>query len=253
VLAARSKRSQKRSRWSRTVRQAALVTNPIAKQVLYRAGFAHPGHTEFLGHLAAGLTGRPQHPVMMLWSETLAVVPVTVHIALSAVSSTLTSQSILSTGRIVAHDLQRRFGIDRPRLAVCGLNPHAGEAGTMGREEGDVIEPALAQLRDEGIDVAGPFPADTMFHARARGGYDAAIAMYHDQALLPIKTLAFDEAVNVTLGLPFVRTSPDHGTAFDIAARGIARPDSLVAAIRLAGRLAASSASHGPAVALLPA
>lgn len=220
----------------------AVVTNPIAKQVLYRAGFAYPGHTEYLGHLAVGLTSQPQHPVMMLWSETLAVVPVTVHIALDAVSSTLTSEAIVTTTRIVTRDLQQRFGIVRPRLAMCGLNPHAGESGTMGREEVDVIEPALARLRDEGIDVVGPFPADTMFHDRVRRTYDAAIAMYHDQALLPIKTLAFDDAVNVTLGLPFVRTSPDHGTAFDIAALGIARPDSLIAALRLAARLAASGA-----------
>jgi 4-hydroxythreonine-4-phosphate dehydrogenase len=217
---------------------AALVTNPIAKHVLYEAGFAHPGHTEFLASLASE-PGATVRPVMMLWSETLAVVPVTIHIPLAAVPAALTRELIVDTARIVDRDMKRRFGLARPRLALSGLNPHAGEAGTMGREEREVIEPAIAQLRAEGLDVSGPWPADTMFHERARKGYDVALAMYHDQALVPIKTIAFDEGVNVTLGLPFIRTSPDHGTAFDIAARGIARPDSLVAAIRLASRLAA--------------
>jgi 4-hydroxythreonine-4-phosphate dehydrogenase len=175
---------------------------------------------------------------MMLWSQELAVVPVTVHIALNAVPQALTTELILRTARIVVRDLRERFGVPEPRLAVAGLNPHAGENGSMGFEDREVIEPAIAQLRAEGIAVEGPLPADTMFHARARARYDAALAMYHDQALIPIKTIAFDEAVNVTLGLPFVRTSPDHGTAFDIAGRGIARPDSLIAAIKLAGRLA---------------
>jgi 4-hydroxythreonine-4-phosphate dehydrogenase len=216
---------------------AALVTNPIAKHVLYEAGFAHPGHTEFLASLASE-PGATVRPVMMLWSETLAVVPVTIHIPLAAVPAALTRELIVDTARIVDRDMKRRFGLARPRLALSGLNPHAGEAGTMGREEREVIEPAIAQLRAEGLDVSGPWPADTMFHERARKGYDVALAMYHDQALVPIKTIAFDEGVNVTLGLPFIRTSPDHGTAFDIAARGIARPDSLVAAIRLAARLA---------------
>ena len=220
----------------------ALVTNPIAKHVLYDAGFRHPGHTEFLAALATGPAGRIPHPVMMLWSEELAVVPVTVHIPLSAVPSRLTTDLIVLTGRIVAKELKERFGLSHPRLAVAGLNPHAGENGAMGSEDMTVVAPAVEILRQEGIEASGPLPADTMFHARARSRYDAALAMYHDQALIPIKTIAFDEAVNVTLGLPFVRTSPDHGTAFDIAGQGIARPDSLEAAIRLAARLGARAA-----------
>jgi 4-hydroxythreonine-4-phosphate dehydrogenase len=218
---------------------SALVTNPIAKHVLYEAGFRHPGHTEFLAALASDGSGEIYHPVMMLWSEQLAVVPVTVHIPLADVPSALTTDLIVLTGRIVARELRERFGIENPRLALAGLNPHAGENGAMGQEDGSVIAPAVDILRAEGIEAAGPLPADTMFHARARSRYDAALAMYHDQALIPIKTIAFDEAVNVTLGLPFVRTSPDHGTAFDIAGKGIARPDSLIAAIKLAARLGA--------------
>jgi 4-hydroxythreonine-4-phosphate dehydrogenase len=216
---------------------SAVVTNPIAKHVLYEAGFRHPGHTEFLAALASEGTGRNYHPVMMLWSGPLAVVPVTVHIPLSDVPSALTKDLIVLTGRIVAKELKERFGIAHPRLALAGLNPHAGENGAMGKEDGSIIVPAAEILRQEGITVSGPLPADTMFHARARSRYDAALAMYHDQALIPIKTIAFDEAVNVTLGLPFVRTSPDHGTAFDIAGKGIARPDSLMAALKLADRL----------------
>ncbi|MBB4039515.1 4-hydroxythreonine-4-phosphate dehydrogenase [Microvirga flocculans] len=219
---------------------SAVVTNPIAKHVLYEAGFRHPGHTEFLAALASEADGHAYHPVMMLWSEQLAVVPVTVHIPLSKVPAALTEELIVLTGRIVAREMRERFGIANPRLAVAGLNPHAGENGAMGTEDGAVIAPAIETLRREGIAVAGPLPADTMFHARARSLYDAALAMYHDQALIPIKTLAFDEAVNVTLGLPFVRTSPDHGTAFDIAGKGIARPDSLMAALKLAARLGRS-------------
>ncbi|WP_349369814.1 4-hydroxythreonine-4-phosphate dehydrogenase PdxA [Salinarimonas sp.] len=220
-------------------RAGGVVTCPIAKAVLYEAGFAHPGHTEYLAALAAKPGEAPPLSVMMLWSEGLAVVPVTVHIALADVPEALTRERILATARIVAHDLRSRFGVAKPRLALAGLNPHAGESGAMGREEIEIIAPAIATLREEGIDATGPHPADTLFHARARSTYDAALAMYHDQALVPIKTIAFDEAVNVTLGLPFVRTSPDHGTAFDIAGKGMARPDSLIAAIRLAGRLAA--------------
>ncbi|MDF2811620.1 MAG: 4-hydroxythreonine-4-phosphate dehydrogenase PdxA [Microvirga sp.] len=215
----------------------ALVTNPISKHVLYEAGFAHPGHTEFLAALSGPVAGHPAHPVMMLWSKDLAVVPVTVHIPLAAVASSLTTDLIVRTGRIVARELTERFGVAHPRLAVAGLNPHAGENGAMGTEDGDLILPAIHMLRAAGINAVGPLPADTMFHARARRQYDAALAMYHDQALIPIKTLAFDEAVNVTLGLPFVRTSPDHGTAFDIAGKGVAHPDSLVAAMKLAARL----------------
>ncbi|MDB5591029.1 4-hydroxythreonine-4-phosphate dehydrogenase PdxA [Enterovirga sp.] len=222
---------------TRSGRTAGIVTNPIAKHVLYEAGFRHPGHTEYLAALAAEPGVEPPHPVMMLWCETLAVVPVTVHLALAEVPGRLTDELICRTARIVAQDLRTRFGVINPRLAVAGLNPHAGEGGAMGREEETVIGPALDRLRREGIDVTGPWPADTLFHGRARSGYDVVLAMYHDQALIPIKTLAFDEAVNVTLGLPFIRTSPDHGTAFDIAGQGIARPDSLLAAIGLAARL----------------
>ncbi len=216
---------------------AAVVTNPIAKSVLYSAGFKHPGHTEYLAHLAAQ-DGIEPRPVMMLWCEELAVVPVTIHEPLRRVPELLTTALIVETGRIVAAELRSRFGIAAPRLAISGLNPHAGESGTMGHEDGTIVAPAIAQLQAEGIDARGPYPADTMFHARARAGYDAALAMYHDQALIPIKTIAFDEGVNVTLGLPFIRTSPDHGTAFDIAGHGIARPDSLCAALKLAARMA---------------
>ncbi len=222
---------------------AAVVTNPIAKHVLYDAGFRHPGHTEFLAALASEGTGETYHPVMMLWSEALAVVPVTVHIALADVPAALTTDLIVLTGRIVARELRERFGIAKPRLAVAGLNPHAGENGAMGTEDARIIAPAIEILRQDGIEISGPLPADTMFHARARSRYDAALAMYHDQALIPIKTIAFDEAVNVTLGLPFVRTSPDHGTAFDIAGKGVARPDSLIAALKLAARLSAETPS----------
>lgn len=221
---------------------AALVTNPIAKSVLYAAGFRHPGHTEFLAALAGRDAASPPQPVMMLWSEELAVVPVTIHVPLAAVPGLLTTELIVATGRIVAAELTRRFGIAKPRLALSGLNPHAGEGGALGGEDEAVVAPAVAQLRALGIAASGPYPADTMFHARARAGYDVALAMYHDQALIPIKTIAFDEGVNVTLGLPFIRTSPDHGTAFDIAGKGIARPDSLCAALRLAARMAAAEA-----------
>jgi 4-hydroxythreonine-4-phosphate dehydrogenase len=175
---------------------------------------------------------------MMIWSQTLAVVPVTIHIPLAAVPGQLTTALIVETGRIVAADLARRLGVRSPRLALCGLNPHAGEGGALGSEDQAVVAPAVAALRTEGIDARGPYPADTMFHARARAGYDVALAMYHDQALIPIKTLSFDTGVNVTLGLPFVRTSPDHGTAFDIAAKGIASPESMICAIRMAAELA---------------
>ena len=219
-------------------RAAAIVTNPIAKSVLYRAGFQHPGHTEFLAELAAAGGHAPQ-PVMMLWSPALAVVPVTIHLSLRDAISQLSADLIVSTARIVAASLKTRFGIARPRLALSGLNPHAGEDGSLGTEEQCIVAPAIDTLRKEGIDVRGPLPADTMFHEAARQTYDCAICMYHDQALIPIKTLAFDEGVNVTLGLPFIRTSPDHGTAFDIAGTGRANPSSLIAALRLAARMAA--------------
>lgn len=217
---------------------AGLVTGPIAKKLLYDAGFDFPGHTEFLAHLAEERIGRPIRPVMMIAGPELRTVPVTIHIPLDQVTQTLTQLLIVETARITADDLKRRFGITAPRLAIAGLNPHAGEQGSIGHEDLEIIEPAVEELRRAGIDAFGPLPADTMFHARARSGYDVAICMYHDQALIPAKTLAFDDAVNVTLGLPFIRTSPDHGTAFDIAGDGIARPDSMIAAIRLARSLA---------------
>lgn len=223
-------------------RAAAVVTNPVAKSVLYRNGFVDPGHTEFLARLAQEATGATARAVMMLWSPELAVVPVTIHLPLREVPTRLTSDLIVETGRIAAHDLRRRFAIAEPRLAVAGLNPHAGEHGTLGDEDLTVVAPAIARLRAEGIAATGPLPADSMFHAAARANYDVALCMYHDQALVPIKTLAFDHAVNVTLGLPFIRTSPDHGTAFDIAGSGRANPASLAAALRLAARLAAADA-----------
>jgi len=219
---------------------AGVVTNPIAKNVLYRPGFAEPGHTEFLARLANEATGQPYHPVMMLWSPELAVVPVTIHLPLREVPSRVTTALIAETGRIVARDLTTRFHLSRPRLAIAGLNPHAGENGALGGEDDTVVAPAVAALKVEGIDARGPLPADTLFNAQARAGYDVALCMYHDQALIPIKTLAFDHAVNVTLGLPFVRTSPDHGTAFDIAGTAKANPASLIAALKLASRMAAA-------------
>jgi 4-hydroxythreonine-4-phosphate dehydrogenase len=220
-------------------RAGAVVTNPIAKSVLYRAGFRHPGHTEFLAELAAAGGATPQ-PVMMLWSPALVVVPVTIHLSLREAISLLSSELIVSTARIVVAELKARFGLANPRLAVSGLNPHAGEDGSLGTEDRTIVAPAIEILRGEGIEVRGPLPADTMFHAAARKTYDCAICMYHDQALIPVKTLAFDEAVNVTLGLPFIRTSPDHGTAFDIAGTGNANPSSLIAALRLAARMVAA-------------
>ena len=225
---------------------SAVVTNPIAKSVLYAAGFSHPGHTEFLAHLADhGSPGAaPTHPVMMLASQELRVVPVTIHIPLADVPAALSRELIVKTVGITAEALQRYFGIASPRLRVTGLNPHAGESGSIGGEDEAIIAPAIAELRGLGIDATGPAPADTMFHAAARATYDAAIAMYHDQALIPIKTLAFDRGVNVTLGLPFVRTSPDHGTAFDIAGQGRASPESLIAAIELADSMTAAEAAR---------
>jgi 4-hydroxythreonine-4-phosphate dehydrogenase len=220
-------------------RAGAVVTNPIAKSVLYRAGFLHPGHTEFLAELAAN-GGRAPQPVMMLWSPALAVVPVTIHVSLHEALAQLSSDLIVRTARIAVADLKARFGLSSPRLAISGLNPHAGEDGSLGTEDIEIVAPAVEILRGEGIDARGPLPADTMFHAAARQSYDCAICMYHDQALIPIKTIAFEDAVNVTLGLPFIRTSPDHGTAFDIAGTGKANPSSLAAALRLAARMAAA-------------
>ena len=215
---------------------AAVCTLPIHKKALKDgAGFAFPGHTEYLAHLAGDVP-----VVMMLASDLLKVVPVTIHDAIADVPRLLTAELLDQTIRLTHAGLIRDFGIKSPRIAVAGLNPHAGEGGAMGSEEITLIAPLLTRLRAEGFDLRGPLSADTMFHARARAAYDAAICMYHDQALIPIKTLAFDEGVNVTLGLPFIRTSPDHGTGFDIAGKGIARPDSTIAALRLAARMAAA-------------
>lgn len=222
---------------------AAVVTCPIAKKPLYDAGFGFPGHTEYLADLAGRRLGREVFPVMMLAGPDLRTVPVTIHVPLSHVPRLLTPDLIVRTGEIVAAELAGRLAISAPRLAIAGLNPHAGEDGAMGDEDERIVRPAVERLRARGIDAIGPLPADTMFHPRARAGYDAALCMYHDQALIPAKTLAFDEAVNVTLGLPFVRTSPDHGTAFDIAGKGVARPDSLIAALKLARAMTAGRRS----------
>jgi 4-hydroxythreonine-4-phosphate dehydrogenase len=214
----------------------AVVTNPIAKAVLYGAGFEFPGHTEYLAALAS-TAAELLHPVMMLVGPQLKVVPVTIHVPLKEVPRLLTSELILRTIEITAEGLTRYFGIERPRLAVSGLNPHAGEDGGLGREEIEIIAPAIAAAQAKGLGVTGPHPADTLFHEAARARYDAAICMYHDQALVPLKTLAFEDGVNVTLGLPFVRTSPDHGTAFSLAGTGKANPRSLIEALRLAAAM----------------
>jgi len=216
---------------------SGIVTNPIHKDALYQAGFRHQGHTDYLAHLSAR-HGLPVDEVMMLVAADLRAIPVTVHIPLKEVPRQLTREAILTQARVTARDLTRYFGIATPRLAVTGLNPHAGENGAMGREEIEVIRPALAQLRAEGLDVTGPLSADTAFHAEARATYDAILCMYHDQALIPVKTLDFHGGINVSLGLPFVRTSPDHGTALGIAGRGTANPRSLIAALRLAAKMA---------------
>ena len=220
-------------RLARSGQASAVVTNPISKATLYAAGFRHPGHTEFL----AALTGAPL-PVMMLANDHLRVVPVTIHVSLRAALDLLTTAGIVAAGRILAAALRAQFGIAHPRIAVAGLNPHAGEAGAMGTEEATLIQPAIAALRAEGLRVTGPHPPDTMFTPAARAAYDAALCMYHDQALIPLKTLDMASGVNVTLGLPIIRTSPDHGTAFDIAGQNRADPSSLVAALRLAATLA---------------
>lgn len=218
---------------TRDRRAAGIVTNPVTKRLLQEgAGFAFPGHTEYLADL-----GGVDRTVMMLVAPGLRVVPVTIHVPLVDVAQQLSPALIVETAHIVHSALIRDFGILRPRLAISGLNPHAGEGGTMGREEIDVITPALEMLRGEGMDVSGPLPADTMFHPAARERYDAALTMYHDQGLVAIKTLDFARGVNVTLGLPFIRTSPDHGTAYDIAGTGRADPTSLIEAIRLAGEI----------------
>jgi 4-hydroxythreonine-4-phosphate dehydrogenase len=214
---------------------AAVVTGPVAKEQLYSIGFQHPGQTEFVAE-RCGIS--PGNVVMMLAGPTLRTVPVTTHVPLADVPRALTSALIESRGRAALRGLQRNFGIAEPRLAVSGLNPHSGESGQLGREEIDIIAPAIAALAAEGWRVTGPHPADTMFHARARANYDAALCMYHDQALIPIKALHFEEAVNVTLGLPIVRTAPDHGTAFDIAGQDRADPRPMAAALRMAAQSA---------------
>ena len=218
---------------------AALVTNPIHKGALYAAGFRHPGHTEYLAALTGGAT-----PVMLLAGRGLRVVPVTVHLALREAVAKLDTALIVEHAAIAAAALSRDFAIAAPRPAVAGLNPHAGEGGSLGREDLAIVAPAVAELRRRGIDARGPLSADTMFHARARAGYDAAICMYHDQALIPLKTLDFDGGVNVTLGLPIVRTSPDHGTAFDIAGTGKADVRSMIAAIKRAAQMADARAAR---------
>jgi 4-hydroxythreonine-4-phosphate dehydrogenase len=221
---------------------SAIVTNPIAKSVLYDAGFKFPGHTEFLADLGERLTGDELLPVMMLAGPKLMAVPVTIHIPLKDVPEQLTADLIYRTCVITVRDLKERFGVASPRVAVAGLNPHAGENGALGLEDDAIIRPVIERLKTEGVDITGPLPADTMFHDRARATYDVAICMYHDQALIPAKALGFDDSVNVTLGLPFIRTSPDHGTAFSLAGKGIARADSLLAALRMAQQLAGNAA-----------
>jgi 4-hydroxythreonine-4-phosphate dehydrogenase len=218
-------------------RASAAVTAPIAKHVLLARGFSHAGHTEFLGELAGRHGFQGSFPVMLMASERLKAVPVTVHIPLKDVPAALTKERLMRTAEVTDAGLKRYFGIEAPRLAICGLNPHAGEEGELGREEIDIIAPAVAALNARGVQASGPAPADTLFHEAARKGYDAVLAMYHDQALIPFKTLAFEDGVNVTLGLPFIRTSPDHGTAFSLAGTGLANPTSFIEALRLAWRM----------------
>jgi len=224
---------------TRTGTASGIVTGPVSKAQLYQIGFTYPGQTEFIAE-RCGVAGG--NVVMMLAGPTLRTVPVTIHTAFAQVPSVLTTDLIVSRARVAARGLQRDFDIAAPRLAVAGLNPHAGENGTLGRQEIDVILPAIEILRAEGIDVTGPMSADAMFHPIARARYDAAICMYHDQALIPLKTIHFDDGVNITLGLPIVRTSPDHGTAFDIAGKGLASPEAMIAAICMAGEAAARRA-----------
>jgi 4-hydroxythreonine-4-phosphate dehydrogenase len=216
---------------------SALVTNPIQKETLYRAGFSHEGHTDYLAHLARKARAEAE-PVMMLCAKDLRAIPITVHIPLAQVPSALSIDLIVNQARIAARELKARFGIPEPRLGVTGLNPHAGEAGSMGDEEQRIISPAIAVLKSEGLHVEGPLPADTAFHEEARARFDVILCMYHDQALIPVKTLDFHGGVNCTLGLPFIRTSPDHGTGLAIAGTGKAKPTSLIAAIELAAGLA---------------
>jgi 4-hydroxythreonine-4-phosphate dehydrogenase len=222
-----------------------LVTAPISKAPLYEAGFKFPGHTEFLASLTADVPmAGVRGPVMMLTSGDLRAVLVTIHVPIAKVASALTQEAIIHTATVTAEAMSRDFGIAKPRLVLAGLNPHAGEGGTIGDEEIRLLAPAVAALRARGIDCAGPKPADTLFHEEARKTYDAVVCLYHDQALIPVKMLDFWGGVNVSLGLPIVRTSPDHGTGFDIAGQGIARADSLIAAIRMADQIATTRAAQ---------
>jgi 4-hydroxythreonine-4-phosphate dehydrogenase len=222
---------------ARTGEAAAVVTNPINKALLYQAGFQHPGHTEYLAELDAGPDGAPR-PVMMLVGGGLHVALATIHQPLVAAAGSLTQDLIIETAQIVDRDMRAKFGVAAPRIGLCGLNPHAGEGGALGREEIDIINPAAARLRAQGVDISDARPGDTIFHEQRDGRWDAVIAMYHDQGLIPVKTLDMWGGVNVTLGLSYIRTSPDHGTAYDAAAGGAARPDSLLAALALADRMA---------------
>ncbi|PHR62396.1 MAG: 4-hydroxythreonine-4-phosphate dehydrogenase PdxA [Robiginitomaculum sp.] len=228
--------------YCREGKASAMVTNPIAKSVLYKAGFAHPGHTEFLGELAKTFANwKPPHgPIMMLAGGGLRVALVSVHCALSEVPSKITAPNVERAIRVLHTALRQDFDYHAPRIALCALNPHAGEDGAMGREEMEILNPLAKRLRVEGIDVSDSIPADTLFREEARAGYDGVLAMYHDQGLIPVKTLDFHGGTNITLGLPFVRVSPDHGTGFDIAGQGLARPDSLIAALKLATQIAHS-------------
>ncbi|EJF90670.1 4-hydroxythreonine-4-phosphate dehydrogenase PdxA [Bartonella tamiae] len=222
-------------------RASGLVTCPISKQTLYEAEFTFPGHTEFLAYLAKRYHHKTFKPVMMLAGPNLRTIPITVHIALDQVPKVLTTKTIVETALIAEKDMKYRFRIEKPRLIIAGLNPHAGEGGAMGKQENTIIMPAIDILQKKGVVVSGPAPADTLFHEKARCNYDVALCMYHDQALIPVKTIGFDDTVNVTLGLPFIRTSPDHGTAFDIADKNIASPKSFIAALKLADELTKNS------------
>lgn len=217
---------------------SALVTNPIHKAALYDVGFDHPGHTEFIAHLCGQKNNKGETPIMMLAAKDLRVVPLTVHIPLKDVPAAISQDLIIEKARIVHESMKVDFKIASPRIAVCGLNPHAGEDGKIGQEDQEVIMPAIKKLKAEGLNISGPYPADTMFHEEARDGYDVALGMYHDQALIPLKTLDFHGGVNVTMGLSVVRTSPDHGTALDIAGQGIANPQSFMNAIKMADETA---------------
>ena len=228
-------------------RAAALVTAPIAKSVLQKAGFSHPGHTEFLGELSERFYQEKAQPVMMIWSSLLTVVPLTIHIPLRQVADAMTAECLEDSVAIIDRDWRRWFSKNvAPRMVLAGINPHAGEDGHIGWEEERILKPAVKKLQERGFDLKGPFSADTLFHAQARPSYDIALCPSHDQALIPVKTLAFDEGVNITLGLPFIRTSPDHGTAFDLAGTGKARPDSMIAALKKAHAMVTAASTNNP-------